>query len=1008
MHIFYKSKVNLQQDQIRYIKLEDCISQIRSDAIKQIIQEIRHLSDDNQRQGAKRNNLPVVFPSIDQDISDWGDDEHLFPNGVMQFDLDLKDNGSVDIECVKAEIAQDPSTLFIFMSPGGGLKFSKRTDFARLPGETFSELRHRYKVTYILLKNQIERKFKIRLDEALSNIKQAMYLAHDVDAYFNASCKLIEVQQTSLTDYQCQSNEKDVTVLSGTHDLQVDAHSINFVLSLLKFIPPDISYGDALSINYAVLSVLGEDGIEILANHWEGASKTDRSKLTSMLQNLRYSSLGIMIDAARTHVNQIDRNELENFLNSELWQGILEDSQSEPIMPPLMQQDEGIEALRETIRNFFQGKTHMFIKASGGIGKTKAVLEQIINLASEKKVLILAPNYGLAEQMKTDLTNMSKDRIRVKVPKGTNKSCTNSVIKNEYETSNSSIPSLECLYNCTQKDECEYVLSRSQNEQVRIMTHTELYNEPSIWHSGYTKDPSLSKYPNLIDKGLLPLRAGWRPDFIVVDEMAIQTETLSCHFNYTSVCDILNSIASGLNERKSVQNAASLIRSDLDLIEKHERPRFQSLRRSQYLKEQINYLKRQSDRIILNVLHDIACGTTDNLGRLEFDVDNSNISYNRLKPIVSVYRNIPTLYLDATASSTIVNSVYSDIDYREIMVEKRPDIKLKMFSNLNLSRKKLSDKNALQFIASTVNPYIKNSKELALVSYKQLDSNCNFIHDLADELGIPHDKAAHFGALRGLNNLENVSQIFVIGRQWLNQAEYSKHYQAIFGEAATKTGMHKVGQFIRMSNGTTQKIKSTRYVDANLQEIHQHFGASETIQAIMRGRPIHGSPKEIIFFGYNALDWNLEFDEILFDYWRIGLANQIDAIKRQGFIKLSFSALSAFGITRHKFETYQLEIEQYLQSHGAAIHKVCLFKNKRDMRPSHFAIFDFEKTFASWRRDNISVKLIDGMSYEDPLGASLIKASSKLRLPMDNRNKVMDPIFRLNELHHDSDGSLVM
>ena len=80
----------------------------------------------------------------------------------------------------------------------------------------------------------------------------------------------------------------------------------------------------------------------------------------------------------------------------------------------------------------------------------------------------------------------------------------------------------------------------------------------------------------------------------------------------------------------------------------------------------------------------------------------------------------------------------------------------------------------------------------------------------------------------------------------------------------------------------------------------------------------------------------------------------------------------------------------------------------RDMRPSHFAIFDFEKTFASWRRDNISVKLIDGISYEDLLGASLIKASSKLRLPMDNHNKVMDPIFRLNELHHDSDGSLVM
>lgn len=211
------------------------------------------------------------------------------------------------------------------------------------------------------------------------------------------------------------------------------------------------------------------------------------------------------------------------------------------------------------------------------------------------------------------------------------------------------------------------------------------------------------------------------------------------------------------------------------------------------------------------------------------------------------YQNVPTLYLDATATYQVINSVNPNIDFREIMVKKRPDIKLKMFSNLNFSRTKLSNTDAIQSIASTVRPYIKDCNDLAIISYKKLDSNCNFVCDLADELGVSHTRAAYFGSLRGLNNLADVSQIFVIGRQWLNQTEYSKLYQAIYGTAASRIDLHKVDQSIRMSDGTSRIVKSSRYVDDRLHSIHQHFGASETIQAIMRGRPIYGSPKEITF-----------------------------------------------------------------------------------------------------------------------------------------------------------------
>lgn len=131
-------------------------------------------------------------------------------------------------------------------------------------------------------------------------------------------------------------------------------------------------------------------------------------------------------------------------------------------------------------------------------------------------------------------------------------------------------------------------------------------------------------------------------------------------------------------------------------------------------------------------------------------------------------------------------------------------------------------------------------------------------------------------------------------------------------------------------------------------------------------------------------------------------------MKRRGFVKLSHSELKFYGVSRHKFETYRLEIERYLQSCGATIHEVCLFKNKRDMKPSYFAIFDFKKTLSSWRSDHSIVKSIDGISLEDHRGPSMIKPSSIRRLETDNHNQFVDTLASCDAFCHDSDGGFAM
>ncbi len=249
MHVFYAPRVNqLTKRYLSHIGIEECLNLVRSDHFKETIDLIRCNQDNLVRQRIKRNELPIVIPSIDQPISSWLNDESIHPNGVMQFDLDLKDNQLIDIEHVKAELAQHRSTLFVFNSPKGGLKFARKTDFVRLPDETFRDLQQRFRNIYSELKLQVEQDLGVQLDMALSNIKQAMYLSYDVDAYFNSNRELTQVQSKSAEVDQLSSYAMDKNGWNGTLGLPAVINLDDFVSGLLQFIPPDISYNDALPV----------------------------------------------------------------------------------------------------------------------------------------------------------------------------------------------------------------------------------------------------------------------------------------------------------------------------------------------------------------------------------------------------------------------------------------------------------------------------------------------------------------------------------------------------------------------------------------------------------------------------------------------------------------------------------------------------------------------------------------------------------------------------------------
>lgn len=150
-----------------------------------------------------------------------------------------------------------------------------------------------------------------------------------------------------------------------------------------------------------------------------------------------------------------------------------------------------------------------------------------------------------------------------------------------------------------------------------------------------------------------------------------------------------------------------------------------------------------------------------------------------------------------------------------------------------------------------------------------------------------------------------------------------------------------VPQPIRMTGAENQAVKSTHFQDPHMQAVHEHFGISETIQAFVRGRPIYGSPKEIIFFGFNSLGDAIEIDDIIYDFHHLSIRDHVDDLKSKGYIKLGQTELAKFGTSRHEFDNHFDDIQAFLTSNGAEIVEITTKGSDWKIRnPVPYAVFD--------------------------------------------------------------------
>lgn len=890
INCIYKDGVTTKEEST--VTISHIVSLVKSDRFSKQVKAIQHASQNGfeDEKTELKKGLPVFYPPL---IS-------LMPvvaSGIIQFDIDVKDNQNLDMNQLSKHLCLLPNTYYLFKSPNKGIKFGVLTDFSNALNEDTEKLKRRFKYSYDFILDLIEDLDSMpsfKADATAARLNQACYLSHDTQAYLNESAFPILVNEESLKvvfqDSVRAIIPKTITSYENTSD---DAH----INELLNWIPKDLEYAQRVRINYTVCGLIGANrGLSLLLSHWVGDSIQIEKQITNQLKYERFDShIGTLVNAAKEYGYQTAHGSARTKLKPQ---------PSMSKLPELLSAEQAESELKTTINSFFETKANTYISVSTGAGKTNSVINILADARMAKtKVLILVKNHELGEQIESLLNQeISKRRLQLKEFSQEKYRYKNSVIKikgksqplfKDSETtmclvgnfnSGKFISPNDCNVDCFLQGECNYTTQFTSNSNIRIMTHNEWFNTPPKWSNG--QDVNILRiYENsfgehIEDYTVSPAQSpsGWKPEFIVIDEDIMALDDIkrveegidSPHSSFKSIINNLkvnNNLDLALNRSKlmifenSKSNNKSVYKNDVF----ENNPDY-----SEILFCFNKYLKT-SDSIWLNGIH----------------FKNDTIYINRLKQVAERYKNIPTLILDASANPKVIEAAYQNYNFVKIAVKINPAINIFQMCNANITKRYLENKNNLNALVSGLGKFVKQYKQVGLISFKSIEGDDSFISTLANKLEV--NLFAHFGDLRGMNTFENVDCLLVVGRYSLPKMQTEMLAKAIYNVNEFENyDRNYLPKLVRMKSGETFTLDNLIHNNTLLQSTYEHKSLAETMQAIGRGRLIYGKPKDVFLFSSESMGLDIEITDFFRyeDYFvKTKLSEDvIEKLKERGFL----------------------------------------------------------------------------------------------------------------------------
>lgn len=898
----YTSYLPHRTEPVPYQKLlADIIAEIASGKHQSLVQQIQN-EEDKAKRNLLKGNLPMFFPTLScLEENRLSDTATL--TGIIQFDIDVQDNPETNFAQLKQQVSGIPECIYAFHSPSGGLKFGLLSDFEKHPDDDLHGLKERYKRAYRLAKDHISQFVDVTHDEAMNALKFPCYLSSDAEAFINENCSLLKV------DANCTYTAPDYS--SDDAGPVTDEQ----VAGLLKFIPKDLPYAERLHINFSVLGSLGRAGIPLLLNHW---SKSDRKKLKQQLEqqakSLQYGNIGHLVNVAKKYgykpVGSRGRRNLKA-------------TPCDYQFPPLLTVEEASERLQSIVQGFFDTGESTLINVSTGFGKTQTALEILREIPPSTRVLYLVKDHALADEIRTKFyriktdTSILKKRIQRKSSithiKGKKHLCLMPDVLEIYEDSNVTMPLAQCTQSCPEVDRCPYIEQFQKLGNVRLMTHNEFINEPSAWFHGN----KLDEYGNP-----LPKRSGWKPDFIIVDEdwMRLEKHEESVSSSYDSLRNIVNDCRNGISLPDAIYAQQVQVITDYwNMHQEQERIKnipFQS--RDQYLQDKSQRTRPYSPILETLERYVVSGYDPDVLQSVIFDPKRKCLITTRMVEAASRYRDVPTLYLDATADERVVKSVHPEIVFHSLKVANAGGMNIYQLDNYNWTKQRLSKSDNRRLLVQELKPYLEKYDSVGLITYKNISRMPDFDKWLAGQLGI--DNYAHFGGLRGLDSLSDVDCILIVGRNLIPLSDIEDYTRAIYPDVSDfDTEYLQVP--VRMADGKAMSLGNRVYSDSRVESVKRHFSTAETVQAVGRARLIHGKPKDVFLFSNESLGGDVTVTGF-FRYEEPRFMDAVYHMKSIGYCENKPAALQSLGISQKAIKTNRAGIDAEFKLVG--IEKVTL------------------------------------------------------------------------------------
>lgn len=942
-----KNRINDTTTEISHI--EDTISIVRSEKYQAVTEEVRVEQNDEKRRKLKSSSLPAFYPTIA-----FGEgkratiDKDSTPTGIIQFDVDVKDNPDLDFPELRKRVTQIEECIYTFASPSGGLKFGILTDFAREPDQDKNALCVRFRQAYSrCLKWVIDQcRIEFNDDRAGDNIVLACYLPHDPNAFFRVDCARLSI------NHRC-------VYIAPTYEVPETADESE-VAEILGNIPNDLRWNQRKAVNLCVLHMLGQMGIPLLMSHWRVDNPEKlRRDLNSMLSAAKYGSLTLLHFLAIQHgyigpTGSQRRN--------------LRPKPSTITLPSLLSPVDAKREISAAIEDFFSSEKSQFLNITTGTGKTRMVLEALVDkLPTGKRVLYLVRNHDLGAEIVEVFRQIQKERamigksrrdkftrITIKQLKGkesTHGLCVHPDQK-KFEDSKIPMPKEMCIDSCVRRTVCPYI-EQFNNPflNIRVMTHDQYRNDKqSTWFEGATWNEEWDKNE--------PMRDGprWHPDYIVVDEDVFQVKRPIAEIPSTRFPSI-SAIIKELHSGKSFADAVSASQDQIFIdggSNKHEKfPHFPTIGDAKnYIEAYQRSRKKDNFSVIIDRLHKY-CRHSDSSYLDGMWVEDGAIYWAEVKVVSDRYSATPTLFLDATANRMVAHKLLPHVEFRSVSVRSKADINLRQMCNKTFTKRHFQDVDQRRRTVDGLRKIAANYNNVGLITYKQIEGEDNFHQNLADEIGVPN--VAYFGNLRGSNSLEKVDCLLVVGRNMLAEDDTKNHIRAIFNGSTEGMKTSKYAyQPVRMKDGTVRKMNSHIGKDEHHQAIYEHFSRAETLQAIGRARPVHGCPKDIFVFANENLGSDTEVTVFFAheDYFEgkpkpvkeLLSAEAIRRIKERGylyFVPRELRDKNLLGLKESQYEGNYEKIEAELVNAGFTKQSLIVcYKSGNKAKPRTYFIYE--------------------------------------------------------------------